>query len=92
MFLGGVDGQKVVLFALDSRGKWLAGMLKKEGLIILMLFRRISVYQVLKKRYPANRVAHGSASSGVQRYFSRYFSENKHLFPTVASFRCYGAK
>ena len=22
-----VDGQKVVLFALDSRGKWLAGML-----------------------------------------------------------------
>ena len=27
MFLGSVDGQKVVLFALDSRGKWLAGML-----------------------------------------------------------------
>ena len=44
----------------------------------------ISVYQMLKKRYPANLVAHGSASSGVQRYFSRYFSENKHLFPTVA--------
>ena len=44
------------------------------------------------KRYPANRVAHGSASSGVQRYFSRYFSEYKHLFPTVASFRSYGTK
>ena len=26
-FLGSVDGQKVVLFALDSRGKWLAGIL-----------------------------------------------------------------
>ena len=26
-FLGSADGQKVVLFALDSRGKWLAGML-----------------------------------------------------------------
>ena len=26
-FLGSVDGQKVVLFDLDSRGKWLAGML-----------------------------------------------------------------
>ena len=26
-FLGSVDGQKVVLFALASRGKWLAGML-----------------------------------------------------------------
>ena len=25
--LGSVNGQKVVLFALDSRGKWLAGML-----------------------------------------------------------------
>ena len=27
MILGSVDGQKVVLFGLDSRGKWLAGML-----------------------------------------------------------------
>ena len=25
--LGSADGQKVALFALDSRGKWLAGML-----------------------------------------------------------------
>ena len=34
-----------------------------EGLIILMLFGRNSVYQALKKRYPAKHVAHGSASS-----------------------------
>ena len=27
VFLCSVDGTKVVLFALDSRGKWLAGML-----------------------------------------------------------------
>ena len=27
VFLGSVDGQKVVLFSLDSREKWLAGML-----------------------------------------------------------------
>ena len=27
IFLGSVGGQKVVLFALDSRGKWFAGML-----------------------------------------------------------------